>query len=203
MERKPVDRFKTFSTFPELRTKRLVLREVTSDDAGWYHEHFSRPEMIEGQGAPPPEGMKGAREELQKYFIDLFKNRNGFRWGITLKGDNRLIGSIGYYKWVKPSGHQAEMGYDLDPEFWDKGIMTEAMISVVDFGFRKMGLNRIEILIMPRNRRSQNLARKLGFKREGVLRRHSFDENGEFCDDVLYSILKDDWMAGRRRQKDV
>jgi ribosomal-protein-alanine N-acetyltransferase len=203
MEREPVDRFKAFDRFPELTTKRLVLREVTSDDAAWYHEHFSRPEMIHGQGAPPPDGIKGAREELQTYFTDLFENRNGFRWGITLKGNNGIIGSIGFYKWVKPSGHQAEMGYDLDPEFWGKGIMTEAMMSVVDFGFRKMGLNRIEVLIMPRNRRSENLVRKLGFECEGILRQHSFDENGDFCDDVLYSILRSDWMAGRRPQEDV
>lgn len=189
-----MNRSQTFKRFPRLETNRLVLREITMADAEWYLEHFSIKEIIRGQGYPAPKGMKGAREELQLYFVDLFKNRNGFRWGIELKGEESLIGSCGYYKWLKPDGRQAEIGYDLDRPYWGQGIMTEALTAIIDFGFQKMKLNRIELLAMPRNKRSIGLAGKLGFKKEGVLREYSFDEKMRPADDVIFSMLRRDWV---------
>jgi ribosomal-protein-alanine N-acetyltransferase len=192
-----MNRLKTFKKFPRLETNRLILREVTIADAEWYLEHFSRKEIVQGQGFPAPKGMKGAREELQLYFVDLFKNRNGFRWGIELKGEGSLIGSCGYYKWLKPDGRQAEIGYDLDRPYWGQGIMTEALTAIIDFSFQKMKLNRIELLAMPKNKRSCGLAGKLGFKKEGVLREHGFDEKGRRADDVIFSMLRRDWVKKR------
>jgi ribosomal-protein-alanine N-acetyltransferase len=195
-----MNRSRAFKRFPRLETGRLILREVTIDDATWYLEHFSRKEIVQGQGFPAPKGKKEAREELQLYFVDLFTNRNGFRWGIERKCERgRLIGSCGYYKWLKPDGRQAEIGYDLDPPYWGQGIMTEALTAITDFGFQKMKLNRIELLVMPRNERSAVLALKLGFKKEGVLREHGFDEKMRPADDVIYSMLRRDWVKRRRK----
>lgn len=196
-----MDRLKAFKKFPELKTKRLVLREITLADTEWYLRHFSTDEIVRGQGYPGPLGFKEARAELEKYFVDLFKERNGFRWGIEIKGEDRLIGSLGFYKWVKPAGLQAEMGYDLDPEYWSRGIMREAMTAVIDFGFKRMKLNRIEVLIMTRNRRSAVLVKGLGFEKEGVLREHGYDENMKLVDDVLYSLLKKEWSPRKRVKK--
>jgi ribosomal-protein-alanine N-acetyltransferase len=193
-----MNRFQTFKRFPRLETNRLILREITIADAEWYLDHFSRKEIVEGQGFPAPKGMKEARKELQIHFVDLFKNRNGFRWGIEKKGEESLIGSCGYYKWLKPDGRQAEIGYDLDPPYWGQGIMTEALTAITDFGFQKMKLNRIELLVMPRNERSSGLASKLGFKKEGVLREHGFDEKMQPADDVIFSMLRSDWIKMRR-----
>ncbi len=101
--------------------------------------------------------------------INLYRERLGFRWVITIKSEGQPIGSLGFYKWSssKEWSHQAEMGYDLAREYWGKGMMTEAMNAVIDFGFQKMELNRIEVFIMPRNKRSIKLVKSLGFKREG------------------------------------
>lgn len=193
-----MNRFQAFKKFPALKTDRLILREITMKDVEWYLDHFSKKEIVHGQGFPPPKNMKVAREELQLYFVDLFKNRNGFRWGIELKDGDGLIGSCGYYKWLKPDGRQAEVGYDLDPPYWGRGIMTEAMTAMIDFGFQRMRLNRIELLAMPRNTRSCGLATKVGFKREGVLREHGFDEKGRVADDLLFSMLRSDWVKLRK-----
>jgi len=139
-----------------------------------------------------------ARKEFKEFLIDLYRKRRGFRWIITLKGDDRPIGTLGFYKWAPSASYQAEMGYDLAKEHWGKGIMTEAMQAVVDFGFKKMELNRIEVYIMPRNKRSIKLVRNLGFKREGLLRQRYFDEFGNYADDVLLSMLRSDWKSKRR-----
>lgn len=193
-----MDRKAAFKKFPEIRTERLVLRQPTMRDAGWYFEYFSRPENVWGGGEAGPKDMDAARAELRLYMLDLYRKRLGFRWIVTLKGDSRPIGSLGFYKWSASTSYQAEMGYDLAKEHWGKGIMTEAMNAVIDFGFERMKLNRIEVYIMPRNKRSAKMIKGLGFKREGLLRERWFDENGNYTDDILFSMLRSDWEKLRR-----
>ena len=195
-----MNRRTAFKNFPEIKTKRLFLRQPTMKDAEWYYGHFSRPEIVWGGGDPGPKNVRAAREEHRKYLVDLYRKRLGFRWIITLKGEDRPIGSLGFYRWDPSRGYQAEMGYDLERELWGKGIMTEAMMSVIDFGFEKMELNRIEVFIMPRNKRSIKLVKRLGFKREGLLRQRCYDEFGHFTDDILFSMLKADWKAKEFRK---
>ena len=192
-----MNRKTAFRKFPEIRTKRLLLRQPSIKDAEWYLEHFSRPEVVWGGGEQGPRGIRGAREELREYMVDLYRKRLGFRWIITLKGEGQPIGSLGFYKWTHERGYQAEMGYDLEREHWGKGIMTEAMEAVIDFGFEKMELNRIEVFIMPRNKRSIKMIKRLGFKKEGLLRQRYFDEFGNYADDILFSMLRSDWEALR------
>lgn len=193
-----MNRKTAFRKFPEIVTKRLLLRQPSMKDAEWYLEHFSSPEVVWGGGDPAPKDIGAARKELRRYMVDLYRERLGFRWIITLKGDGRPIGSLGFYKWAPSAAYQAEMGYDLAREHWGKGIMTEAMNAVIDFGFEKMDLNRIEVFVMPRNKRSIKLVKNLGFKREGLLRQRYFDEFGNYADDILFSMLRSDWEQKRR-----
>ncbi|MBN1676924.1 MAG: GNAT family N-acetyltransferase [Candidatus Thermoplasmatota archaeon] len=196
-----LDRVNEFPVFPVLETDRLVLREITMDDLDWYIEHFSRPEMVEGQDFPAPESREVAEEELRKYIVDLFRNRDGFRWGVTLKGDPRLIGSLGYYKWARPWSHMAEMGYDLQKEHWGRGMMSEAMRAVIDFGFERMKLTRIEAFVFLFNTRSTRMLERLGFRREGILRSRVMTSDGVISDDTIYAMTRDDWLAARGRSK--
>ena len=192
-----MNRKTAFSRFPEIRTKRLTLRQPSMKDVEWYYEYFSRPEIVWGGGEQGPKNLKAAREEFKEHLIDIYRERRGFRWIITLKGKGRPIGTLGFYKWAPHASYQAEMGYDLAKEYWGRGIMSEAMNAVIDSGFEKMELNRIEVYIMPRNKRSIRMIRSLGFKREGLLRQRYFDEFGNFADDVLFSMLRSDWEALR------
>jgi len=184
--------------FPVLRTKRLMLREVTAKDAPWYFKHYNTWEIVDGQESPGPKDMKEARQQLKFYFTDNFEDDTGIRWGITLKSSGRLIGSAGFYKWNKRTA-QVETGYDLDPEFWGQGIMNEAMTAIIRYAFGVMKVNRIEALVSPRNKASLRLVRRLGFRKEGTLREHDF-YNGRFTDDLLFSLLKRDWRSMHRRR---
>lgn len=190
----------SIARFPVLETKRLVLRQVTLEEAPWYFEHFNTREIIEGQDHGGPRNLSEARAELKLYFVDVFRLKRGIRWGITIRGDEKLVGSAGFYKWVQPEGYQAEMGYDLNPAYWGRGIMTEALETIIQYGFDHMRLHRIEVLIPHHNRRSQKLVRGLGFKREGVLRDHYFIE-GRFADDVIFSLLKAEWEGAGKRSR--
>lgn len=178
--------------FPVLRTRRLVLREVTAKDAPWYFKHFNIWEIADGQEYPGPKDMKVARRELKIYFTDDFRNDAGIRWGITLKGSGELIGSAGFFDWDKKIS-QVEIGYDLDTKYTGQGIMTEAMTAIFRHAFNVMKINRIEAIVSPRNKGSLGLVRRLGFRKEGILREHDF-YNGKFTDDYLFSLLKRDWQ---------
>jgi ribosomal-protein-alanine N-acetyltransferase len=190
------------ATFPELETKRLRLREITMDDAAWYLSHFSLPEIACGQGFPAPADIGVARDELARFIVDLRARGEGLRWGISLKGEDTLIGSAGFYDWDRRVG-SAEMGYDLRPAFWGRGVMTEAATAILDHGFDGMGLNRVQVLVMPRNERSLGLAGRLGFVREGVLRDHGLDETRAVCDDVVLSLLRRESARAARRRDAV
>ena len=178
------ERAAAFPRFPELQTPRLWLREVTLADAEWYLEHFSRPEVVRGQGFAAPADIAVATDELCWYFVDLFAERSGFRWGITLRDRRDLIGSIGFYKWVDA---QAEVGYDLDPAWWGKGIMTEALTAALDFAFGPMQLQRVEALVLVTNDRSARVLERAGFTREALLPLHGHDERGVLCDELIFA----------------
>lgn len=176
--------------FPEQETKRLILQEMTLQDLEFYYRHFNVAEIIEGCCFPGPKDLETARKELELYCINPFKEGRGIRWGIALKAGGKLIGTCGLYDWKKTL-RSAEIGYDLDPAYWGRGIMTEALRAVLSYGFEVMDLNRIQAIVDSENGRSMRLVRNLGFKKEGILRKGSYF-NGQFRNDVIFSLLKEE-----------
>jgi ribosomal-protein-alanine N-acetyltransferase len=83
-----------------------------------------------------------------------------------VKGHNGIIGTAGFNNYAKR--HRANLGYDLQTEFWNKGYMTEALKTVIDFGFKELGINRIEAEVMQGNATSERVLAKLGFINEGI-----------------------------------
>jgi ribosomal-protein-alanine N-acetyltransferase len=167
---------------------------MTLDDAEFWLRHFSEPGIVDLTAFEAPNGIEGAREELQTYAIRLFEENKGIRWGIALKDRAELIGTLGYHQWVKGGGYHARIGYDLAPPFRQKGIMTEAMRAVLGYGFEMMGLNRVEALVDSRNVASVALLGKLGFHLDGVLRENTYFR-GRFIDDAVYSLLAREWRV--------
>lgn len=122
-----------------------------------------------------------------------FEAERTFRWGITQKYDNRIIGSCGFHAWVKDF-FRIQMGYDLSRYYWRQGIMYEAVSSIINFGFNFLDLNRIEALVEPANIPSSGLLKKLGFKYEGTLEEYQFS-SGRFIDLSMYSLLRKNWLS--------
>ena len=135
--------------------------------------------------------MDRAKKELERYCINQFKENKGIRWGVILKEVGGLIGTLGFYDWDKDV-RKVEIGYDLEPKYWGLGIMTEALYAVVQFCFETMKLNRIQAIISIGNHHSMNLVRRLGFKKEGVLRQNSFFKES-YHDDPCFSLLREEW----------
>lgn len=90
------------------------------------------------------------------------------RWAIANKQDDILIGTCGFHTW-SPRDRRAELGYDLAPAFWGRGIATDAVAATVAAAFESHALNRVEAFVMVENVRSQSVLEKCGFTREGRL----------------------------------
>jgi ribosomal-protein-alanine N-acetyltransferase len=97
---------------------------------------------------------------------------------------------IGFNYWVR-ADRRAAVGFDLNREHWGQGIMSEALIAVVRFGFESMGLNRIEADCSIMNVASQRVLEKAGFKIEGRQREHYYLD-GIYYDVLLWGMLRSD-----------
>lgn len=183
--------------FPQLETKRLILREMTFDDEEDIFESFSDENVTKYFSMKPFASVEES-EKIIKRAKNLFEEENGIQWGIVLKESNILVGTCGYEAWVK-SSYRGEIGYDLRLSHWGRGIMSEALRAVIQYGFEEMELNRIEATTRADNTRSVNMLSRLGFQKEGLLRETVYWE-GTFYDQILFSLLKREWAQIRDKE---
>jgi ribosomal-protein-alanine N-acetyltransferase len=175
-----------FNPFPNLETERLLLRRIDAIDVNEIFALRSNPETMKYIPRPIAKTTEDALEHIA--IIDAkIETNEGINWAITLKGDPKLIGLIGHYR-IKPEHFRTEIGYMLLPEFNGKGIITEAIKEVVNYGFKVMQLHSIEAIIAPENFGSEKVLQKNGFVKEAHLKENEFYE-GRFLDTVIYSIL--------------
>ncbi len=173
-----------FDPFPVIETERLVLRQITIADANDIFELRSNPEAMKYIGRPRPKVVADVH--------DLIANMNELsvriQWGVTMKGENKVIGTIGYHV-IEKQHYRAEIGYMLGIGYWKKGLMSEAIIAVVNFGFEKIGLHSVEARIDPENELSAKILERNGFNKEGHIKENFF-YNNKFTDTGIYSTLK-------------
>jgi RimJ/RimL family protein N-acetyltransferase len=180
--------FTNFSPFPEIQTERLLLRRMNPDDAEEILYLRSNDDVMKYIDRERTKTINDAKFFLEKIDGSIESN-NGIMWGIALKGKPaKLIGNIGYWRLIKEH-YRAEIGYMLHPSFWKKGIMKEALLRVIDFGFDEMNLHSIEANINPGNEASAMLLESTGFVREAYFKEDFFFD-GEFRDTIIYSRLK-------------
>ena len=175
-----------FTPFPYLETNRLLLRKVVKSDANEIFALRSNPETMKYIPRPLVTTIEEALEHVA--MIDAkIENNEGINWAITIKGNPKLLGIIGHYR-IKPEHYRAEIGYMLHPDYHGQGIISEAINSVVEYGFDVMKLHSIEGIIDPENLASGKVLEKNGFVKEAHLRENEFYD-GKFLDTVIYSKL--------------
>ena len=139
-------------------------------------------------GKPPLSSEEEAIELIDAYKKNL-REKIGITWGITSKDAFGIIGTIGFHR-MDLFNHRAEIGYMLHPDHWFKGIMSEALHSVLTFGFDNIQFHSIEAKISPENDASRKILLKHGFVKEAYFK-ESYFQNGAFLDTEIYSLLVD------------
>ncbi|TKD72224.1 GNAT family N-acetyltransferase [Pseudalkalibacillus hwajinpoensis] len=174
---------------PIIETNRLILREVTSEDALDMYHYLSDEEVVKHMGLPPAQSVEEVMDEIE-WYQSIIKEGTGIRWGVTLKDSGKVIGSCGYLN-MQHKHYRAEVEFELNRNYWGKGIAFEALEAIIIYGFNHYQLERIEALIEPSNSQLQRLVSKLGFTKEGLLRHYEYTL-GKFDDLYMYSIIKRD-----------
>jgi RimJ/RimL family protein N-acetyltransferase len=157
---------------------------VEKEDLPLVAEWLNNPEFF--NHAPFPQR---SRAELEKQYDNLPSNS---KWFIVEKRDSSRIGFI----YHELQGNQLEIGYALLPSERNKGFGTEAIAIIIDYLFLTKPIVRVQATTDVRNKPSQQVLEKNGFKREGIIRKADF-VRGQWRDEYLYSILKEEWKEPR------
>ncbi|WP_205513636.1 GNAT family N-acetyltransferase [Longitalea arenae] len=131
-------------------------------------------------------------EDFRKY-INSSKQRyaSQLEMGYVILEKHVMIGRIGLYN-IDQHNKNASIGYWIDKDHMGKGIITRCCKVIIDEGFARLKLNRIEIRAATANLKSQAIPERLGLKREGIIRQGEF-VNNQFVDLFVYSMLRKEW----------
>lgn len=180
--------------FPHLQTPRLHLRPIGPSDAAALFAIHADIDWMRWYGVDPVTDISQA-DQLAELFAGWFYAGTGFRWGLERRQDGRLIGTCGLFRWNK-SWRNCVIGYEILRECHGRGYMREALTEVLDYGFSRMYLHRIQAEMHPDNVASIGLATRLGFRFEGVHREQAF-WGAKYHDLRCYSLLEREWRALR------
>ena len=178
----------SFTPFPLLTTERLLLRQMVDADASQVLRLRSNEISMQFLDKPRMLSLTEAELLIRKINADVSANE-GITWAIALKEDPAtLIGTIGYWRIIKEH-YRAEIGYMLHPGYWKKGIMKEALASVIEAGFNLLKLHTIEAQINPENIASAQILTGAGFIKEAHFKENYFFNNA-FSDTAVYTRFK-------------
>ncbi len=179
-----------FCQLPTLETERTYLRKLLYSDKSDIFAYAKNPKVAEHVIWDAHQSEFDTLEFLNTVYAAYNKNKAA-PWGIELKETGKIIGTAGFVNWEKEN-QKAEIGYVLSKDYWKKGIMTEVVKDIINFGFEKIGLTEISARSKPANVASQKVLIKCGLRYNGLHKKQMLIK-GKLEDMDLFSLAKDDW----------
>ena len=180
-----------FRHIPRLRTERLLLRRIEREDTADVYSYASLPEVTRFLLWEPHSSLAYSKGYVD-YLQSVYREGSFYDWGVILLDSGRQIGTCGFTSFDFEN-HSAQIGYVLHTDHHGKGIATEAVGAVLDFGFRKLKLQRIEGRFMEENLASRRVMEKNRMQFEGILRNAVY-VRGEYVNVGVCSILRDEFF---------
>jgi RimJ/RimL family protein N-acetyltransferase len=171
----------------ELQTRRMILRSFREEDVDTMAELFANPDFMRFS--------LGIHTERKKTLAFIEKVMGWDRAGIpspfavTLRGENTVMGYCGFLHHPEVPG-EVEIGYRLNPKYWNRGLITEAARAVRDHAFADLKLPRVISLIHPENLPSRRVAEKNGMKVDNEITFRGFPT-------LVYAMNRELWLANR------
>ncbi|MCX7549626.1 GNAT family N-acetyltransferase [Xanthomarina sp. F2636L] len=178
-----------FKSFPELESERLTYRAYKTEDAKALLGIRSHNQVSKYMDTAIPKDSDDTKKRIEGY-QHAFAEKRGITWAIIEKESNILIGDFGIWN-IDTKNARGEIGYILHPDFWKKGYMSEALNTLIHFGFKEINLHSFEANVNTENENSKALLLKFGFKLEAYFR-ESFYYDGQFLDSEIYCLIKSD-----------
>jgi ribosomal-protein-alanine N-acetyltransferase len=181
--------------FSNLHGKRLNLIKVNPDGLADMHEYSIIPEFYTYFEYGPFTSKKETKQYLTK-LIKLTKSPKYHYWFIELK-NRKVIGTFGVGD-INVNRLSAEISYGISPLFWGKGYFHEALSLALKHLFSDLGFHRISSKIHSDNVNSIRSLKKIGFKKEGIMRDYLSFKNRKRADVDLFSILRHEFISKKK-----
>jgi ribosomal-protein-alanine N-acetyltransferase len=178
---------------PVLTGSAVTLRELRLSDAPSLLAMLSTEEVARFI-SPPPTTVEG----FERFIAWTHRERAAGNYICFAVVPTSMDTAVGIFqiRQLEPGFGTAEWGFAIGSPFWGTGIFLDAATAVVDFAFEIVGARRLEARAATANGRGNGALRKIGAVQEGVLRK-SFLRNGEYLDQILWTLLVDDWRRSR------
>jgi ribosomal-protein-alanine N-acetyltransferase len=178
---------------PVLAGSQITLRELRAADAPSLFALLTT-EEVSRFISPPPTSVEG----FERFIAWTLRQRTAGTYAcfaVTLKGDDTAIG-IFQLRELEPGFGTGEWGFAIGSPYWGTGVFQEGAELVVEFAFERVGVHRLEARAAVANGRGNGALAKIGAVKEGVLRR-SFLRNGEYLDQALWSMVREEWRQAK------
>jgi RimJ/RimL family protein N-acetyltransferase len=175
-----------------IQSDRLILQPIKAEDAEAIFGYRSNAIINQFQGWIPAT-IDDVHDFIRnKVSVVIDQPDTWFQLVIVKKDNGELIGDIGIH-FLESESLQVEIGFTLNCEQHGKGFATEALTRILNFLFRKLNKHRVIASIDPRNEKSIKVVERLGMRKEAHFRK-SLWINNEWVDDLIYAILKEEWL---------
>ncbi len=172
--------------FTTLETERLLLKKLTPEDFIFIFENLPEAEIKILLGHTTEAAFQKEKNRYLKGYSTY--NRSFVFFQLIDRATSKIIGGAGFHTWATDH-NRAEIGYEItDEAFKKKGLMTEAVAAILEYGFTIMNLHRIEAIVSPDNIPSLKIMAHFNFNREGVLKEH-YMVDGIYEDSIIFSKL--------------
>jgi RimJ/RimL family protein N-acetyltransferase len=149
-------------TCPEVETERLLMRPFREADVDAYRAVLATPQVSASLHLPAAISREYAWQQVASY-LGQWELRNHGQWALEEKASGRFVGRAGAHRPERDDWPGIEIGWTLHPDFWRKGYATEAGRAAIEWVFANHGVDAVFSMILPENRPSQAVARRLGF----------------------------------------
>lgn len=170
---------------PAFQTDRLTVRPLARADREDIYRNWLDRAVTVWFLRRPVTAVEQVDEIVDEYLQQMAEGV-GAVWVLQPAESEHVIGTCGYEGWTR--GGSGEIGFDLARAWWGRGLMAEALIPVVGFGFEELGLLEIVAHTDPANRRAIGLLQRLGFRDEG-----------EREDSHHFAVSAEAWRSGELR----
>lgn len=179
-----------------IKTSRMTLRPYQAgDEQAMFDNWCGRVELGRFLPWAPHKDIQVTKMVLSDW-LKAYQSPKTYQW--ALEKDGQLIGDIAVMN-QSPQNLSCEIGYCLSPDYWNQGLMTEALIEVMRFLFTKVGFHRIVLRHVADNPASGKVMQKAGLLLEGNHRQSARHPNGVLVDAIYYAAIKDEWMKKHDR----
>lgn len=182
----------------KIATARLRLREFREDDFAALREIEGDPEILRYRSR-----KNISEEDTRKFLRDcqhlqFTLGRMNYPWAIVLRKEKNPVGQVGLTRIPEPTG-EAFLWYSLNRRYWGRGIMTEALAAVLEYGFDHLGLSTIHADCHAENRASWRVMERAGLRRLDTRRVENL-RGGTYIE-YHYALTRAEWATTSTSQQ--